>query len=432
MAHNTTSNTSNQPTWMNIQESYLRTDGAFPYPMENLNQEIDFVQKEFLTPEKAAESINSFDGQNMNPLLFIASCENAYDKINPLDIGSLTNLIRSKIVGELNDFLISQTELNFDDLMLKLKLMFKIKSKLEFAEELYKQEQKLYESPMRFGKRLLNLLRYLEENLHKSKINEDINILNVNLIFMEQVAISIFIKKIINNEFRITLKEKKPNSMIQAIEFAQQIWNSNNAIYEVYPYDLLLFENTNCLYCEDKKLHCHDCPFQNKFHMNTLNLRRIVLYNKPYENMPPKQEPTEFNHFNTSPFDFFHIMECPDEIYNSLKYSPILADTKFRTMLEKYRERLKTFDPNNPPTLAQQRRAYKELHRHRITRISQSGMVMRSRLPRFPRFLLTHDPNSRVRLNNRLTSNMKNTYIEKESLKLCTQLVNLKIGKSSK
>lgn len=192
---------------------------------------------------------------------------------------------------------------------------------------------------MRFGKRLLNILGYLEETIHKLKVIGETPYMELKTV--EQIAISDFIRKIRkSNELKMTLEEYKPNSMRQAIELVQHIWNSNNAVYETYPYDLMLFENTNCLYCENRKLHCYDCPFQDKLDINTLNLRRIVLYKQHYENMPVQDDP---DHFKFRPEFLHQIMESSDETYNKLKRLPILEDNRFYTLFDKNRKRQKLY-----------------------------------------------------------------------------------------
>lgn len=108
-----------------------------PYLMTSFIEKISFSNNRYLTPEKATESINYLDGQNMNPFLFIKLCQDAYEEIDPLEVESLTTLIRSKIGEEIKG-LLSQTELNFDELMIELKRVFILKREQTFIiDELF-------------------------------------------------------------------------------------------------------------------------------------------------------------------------------------------------------------------------------------------------------------------------------------------------------
>lgn len=210
-------------------------------------------KKKYLSVMEATKDIGIFDETNNEPTVFTEACERAYRRINPRDILNLNNVIRSKIQGKPREQLLHK-EMNFHNLLLAIKRTFVPAYQIDWMYELINSKQELYETPMMFGKRLEKIL----QGAIRTYISQLAPVFAQNQIkTMHKNSLRIFLEKLSNERLREELSERKPRSIWEATDIAENIWNKLN-----FRLCRRLNENNYCPYCRDRDFHYFDCQIE--------------------------------------------------------------------------------------------------------------------------------------------------------------------------
>lgn len=209
--------------------------------------------KNYLSVMEATKNIEIFDGTNKEPTVFTEACERAYRRINPHDIFHLNNVIRSKIQGNAREKLFYK-ELDLHQLLIEIKYIFAPAYQIDWMYELVNSKQEFYETPIMFGKRLEKIFSYATaacfRQFSPAFVQDPIDDIH-------RTSLRIFLEKLSNERLRKEILEHNPQSLRNAIEITESIWNILN-----YRFSIRLNENIYCPYCKDRDFHHYDCQIE--------------------------------------------------------------------------------------------------------------------------------------------------------------------------
>ncbi|KAI4499816.1 hypothetical protein M0802_005072 [Mischocyttarus mexicanus] len=233
---------------------------------DNDNKKKKEIKEEFfLTVSEAVESIETFDGYNMCPLLFLKSCQEAYSSIHPLDIQGFTIHVRPKIIGEA-DKMLNKTDLNYEDMILDIVRIFAPEKILCLLKDTVYLKRKLYESPIKYGKRLQKVILFSREVLYSS-MNKSDAVREADK--LEVAIVKLYINNIENEDLMKELfSANQIRTMIGVVNLAEIAWSLFNSKYIYLLHNFIINDYKDCLFCGMKKLHFYECPFKYNWQVN--------------------------------------------------------------------------------------------------------------------------------------------------------------------